>query len=466
MVLVQTRSPGGASEAKQDDILAALASILTELNAKLEAGESIELGAVTLAALESIQATVSGSVAITNLPGTQTVAGTVNVGNLPATQPVSGTVDLSAATLSALETINAVISAPVALDAASLAALEAITATISGTVSISGTVGVNNFPASYPLPSAQVTALTPPTTIALDAPTLAALEAIQAAVTGTVALDGPTLAALESITAAVTGTVALDASTLAALEAITVSGQVSLDSTTLAALETINAVCSGTVELGATSLAALESITATVSGAIALDSATLAALENITVSGTVALDAPTLAALETISAVVSGTVDLPPATIAALQNVTAAVSGTVAISNLPASYPLPAGQLATLTPQTNALTDAQLRASQVDIADSGEREYPHAVATVTNVGDTTIVTPAAGKAIRLRYIYCIGDPTTSVPPLINVKLGNQVIYRHWGLAKRQRKTGPVDGALIINLSDPGKVAVTAIYEEV
>lgn len=41
-------------------------------------------------------------------------------------------------------------------------------------------------------------------------------------VAGTVALDGPTLAALESVTVA--GTVALDGPTLAALEAITVTG--------------------------------------------------------------------------------------------------------------------------------------------------------------------------------------------------------------------------------------------------
>lgn len=85
--------------------------------------------------------------------------------------------------------------------------------------------------------------------VALDAPTLAALEDINATVTATdldirdltfatdsvdvsgssvtvsapVALDAGTLAALEDITATVTGTVALDAGTLAALETITVT---------------------------------------------------------------------------------------------------------------------------------------------------------------------------------------------------------------------------------------------------
>lgn len=56
------------------------------------------------------------------------------------------------------------------------------------------------------------------------------------------------------------GTVALDAPTLAALETIIASGTVALDAPTLAALEQI--LVTGTVELGATSLAALESITA------------------------------------------------------------------------------------------------------------------------------------------------------------------------------------------------------------
>lgn len=44
------------------------------------------------------------------------------------------------------------------------------------------------------------------------------------------------------------------------------------------------------------------------------------------------------------------------------------VSGTVAVSNT--EYPLPASQVTTLTPQTDALTDTQLRASAVDVKTS------------------------------------------------------------------------------------------------
>jgi hypothetical protein len=78
-----------------------------------------------------------------------------------------------------------------------------------------------------------------------------------------------------AVTQPVSGTVALDAPTLAALENITVNGTVALDAPTLAALE--NTTVSGTVEIGAASLAALETTE--------LGAATLAALENITVTG-------------------------------------------------------------------------------------------------------------------------------------------------------------------------------------
>lgn len=165
-------------------------------------------------------------------------------------------------------------------------------------------------------------------------------------------------------------------------------------------------------------LALLEEVTIRVAAgeAIGLDAATLAALEAITVSGTVALDGPTLAALENVT-----------------------VSGP--------------------------LTDTQMRATSVNIADSGEREYTHIVATVTAAGNTTIHTPAAGKAIRLVWIYAINDPTATTPTLIKVSLGATELYRVWALSKRQLSTGVINAPLVINLSAAGAVAVTAILEE-
>lgn len=100
------------------------------------------------------------------------------------------------------------------------------------------------------------------------------------------------------------------------------------------------------------------------------------------------------------------------------------------------------------------------------VSDSGEREYMHVVATVTSAGDTVIHTPTAGKAVRLRWIYCISNPTAETPPLIEVRMGANPIYRVYALSKRQLKTGNPDEALIVNLSGAGAVAVTAILEEV
>ena len=211
-------------------------------------------------------------------------------------------------------------------------------------------------------------------TVALDGSTLAALETIHAVIdSGTVALDTPTLAALESITAAVTGSVELGATTLAALEAITatISGTVTVAGTVSVGNFPVTQPVSGTIALDAPTLAALETVNAVIqSGAVVgLDSSTLAALENIVVSGTIALDSTTLTALETITAAVTGTVDLSTSTLAALESITATLSGAVTIGNFPADYPLPDAQVTALTPQTDALTDVQLRASAVSVED-------------------------------------------------------------------------------------------------
>lgn len=140
-------------------------------------------------------------------------------------------------------------------------------------------------------------------------------------------------------------------------------------------------------------------------------------------------------------------VALDGATLSALESITAT------IANVPLDVVGP-------------LTDAELRADDVDVADSGEREYTHVVATVTANGDTTVHTPASGKRIRLRWIYAINDPSSTSPPLIKVKLGATEIYRVWALSKRQMKTGGVDAPLVINLTGGGSVAVTALLEEI
>lgn len=146
---------------------------------------------------------------------------------------------------------------------------------------------------------------------------------------------------------------------------------------------------------------------------------------------------------------------------------TADVTGsTVEVTN-DVGNPLPVSGIVTANTGLNPLTDVQLRASAVAVTqDSGENEFTHVTATVSASGDTTIATPAAGKAIRLHWFYAINDPTATSAPLLKVKLGAVEIYRAWALSKRQRKTGAVNDPLVLNLSIGGTVAVTAIYEEV
>lgn len=88
------------------------------------------------------------------------------------------------------------------------------------------------------------------------------------------------------------------------------------------------------------------------------------------------------------------------------------------------------------------------------------------MATVTASGSTTLYTPASGARIRLHWSYAINDPSASSNPLIKIFLGAEEKFRVYALSKRQTVTGPVDGALIVNLSAAGSVAVTVLLEEI
>lgn len=104
--------------------------------------------------------------------------------------------------------------------------------------------------------------------------------------------------------------------------------------------------------------------------------------------------------------------------------------------------------------------------SYVEGLDSGEQDYTHVVATITASGPTTVYTPAAGKQIRLRWIYAINDPGSAATPLIKIFLGAQEKFRVYAISKRQWTTGPVNGALIVDLSEAAEVACTFLLEEI
>lgn len=188
-------------------------------------------------------------------------------------------------------------------------------------------------------------------TVALDAASLAALEAVTAVVSGTVALDAATLNALESVTAAVTGSVA-----------VTSMPAVALDAATLAALESVTAAVTGTVALDAPTLAALESITATVGNFPAsypIPAAQVSDLKLVTVANPTANPETGLAKETTLAGVSSGVGTdgaTPPA-----------IPGTGVRGWLRSIYDRLGTRLSVDTQLAQPLTDAQLRAAGVPV---------------------------------------------------------------------------------------------------
>lgn len=131
------------------------------------------------------------------------------------------------------------------------------------------------------------------------------------------------------------------------------------------------------------------------------------------------------------------------------------------------SLPLPSGAAteAKQLPDNHQVQVSNFPSKQA-IADSTDSEYLRVATSVTTAGDTTLVTPAAGKRIRLQWVYAINDPTALISTKLTVKLGTAVQYVAWAISKRQQLTGAVDAPLVINLSAAGDVAVTVFYQEV
>jgi hypothetical protein len=252
-----------------------------------------------------------------------------------------------------------------------------------------------------------------------------------------------------TVEATVTGVVSVTG-TVQIAEPVTVDGTVALDAATLAALESVNATVSGSVSVNnfpvTQQVSGTVEITNDVGNPIPV-SGSVAVTDgggSLTVDGSVSVNNfPTTQA-------VSGTVALDSATLAALE--------TINVGNFPAT-------------QTVSATDLDIRnlsstQDNVRAFDSTDSEYLRVATSVTATGDTTLVTPAAGKRIRLQWVYAINDPVASTSTKITVKLGTAVQYVAWAISKRQQLTGEVDAPLIVNLSNLGDVAVTVFYQEV
>lgn len=107
------------------------------------------------------------------------------------------------------------------------------------------------------------------------------------------------------------------------------------------------------------------------------------------------------------------------AAVAELANILAALGMTlnVDVGNLPADYPLPAGQVTTLTPQTDGLTDTELRATPVPVSGTVTVNEPVTVdgtVGVSSVGGTVAVSgPLTDTQLRAAAVPVSG-PLTDV----------------------------------------------------
>jgi len=89
-------------------------------------------------------------------------------------------------------------------------------------------------------------------------------------------------------------------------------------------------------------------------------------------------------------------------------------------------------------------------------------------AQVTVVGDTTVHTPAAGKALALYWVSAINDPDASVSPLISIGFAGAATYLYsaYAIAHFEVFEGVTDQSLIVNLDQAGAVAITLHYREI
>lgn len=90
--------------------------------------------------------------------------------------------------------------------------------------------------------------------------------------------------------------------------------------------------------------------------------------------------------------------------------------------------------------------------------------------TVSASGDTTVYTPTAGKAIRLKWLGLSSPSTNTANTTATVKLGGVALYK-WemgapgGFAHSFVREGAVNAVLVVNLSAAQTVQVNFDLEE-
>lgn len=304
---------------------------------------------------------VIGSVSVSNLPATQPVSGSVSVSNFPATQPVSGAITANAGT-------NLNTSALALETGGNLASINTKTPAL-GQALAAGSVPVV-------LPAAQVTALTPPTSVSVS--NLPVTQQI----TGTVSLNN------FPATQPVSGTVTVNAGTNLNTSALALESGGNLASINTKTPALGQALAAGSVPV-VLPAAQVTSLTPPTSVGVNNFPATQA------VSGTVTVNAGTN--LNTSALALEGGGNL-----ASINNKTPALGQALAAASSPVV--LPATQITALTPPTsvgiNNFPATQAVSGTVTV-NAGTNLNTSALALETggNLASINTKTPALGQAL-------------------------------------------------------------------
>jgi len=153
-------------------------------------------------------------------------------------------------------------------------------------------------------------------------------------------------------------------------------------------------------------------------------------------------------------------VALDAATLAALENITAAVTGSVAVTNLPATQPISA---VALPLPTGAATEATV----VPVRNRFDPVLT-AKATYTTSGPHTLVTPGSGQAVRVLWLYAQAAAALSTGTvLVTLTLGSHSydleLTGSQPFAHTAVWEGAVNEALIVTTSSTAEVLVNCDY---
>lgn len=155
----------------------------------------------------------------------------------------------------------------------------------------------------------------------------------------------------------------------------------------------------------------------------------------------------------------------------------------VTVDNQPTEFPLPSAQISTLTPQTDGLTDAQLRAAPIDVNASIDTTELATKANQTNGEQITnerskldlipyaelltssdSITPSAGKAIQVVWVQIVANPDNTAANLTTIEFdGGPTLYKVYALGRSAVFTGEADQALNIELDTAEPVSVNIQY---